>query len=76
MTTAARSTSSSRRASAKARCRRSSSIGPDGRPELVNYRGHGNVLIVDRLFAAAELRLGGEQQQKVRIVRDRRPAVA
>ena len=29
-----------------------------------------NVLIVDRLFAAAELRLGGEKQQKVRIVRN------
>ena len=29
-------------------------IGPEGRPELVNYRTYGNVLIVDRLFAAAE----------------------
>ena len=44
-------------------------IGPDGKPEIVNYRTYGNVLIVDRLFAAAELRLGGESQQKVRIVR-------
>jgi type IV secretion system protein VirB9 len=44
-------------------------IGPDGNTELVNYRAYGNVLIVDRLFAAAELRLGGENQQKVRIVR-------
>jgi P-type conjugative transfer protein TrbG len=44
-------------------------IGPEGKPELVNYRSHGNVLIVDRLFAAAELRLGNERQQKVRIVR-------
>ena len=44
-------------------------VGPDGKPEIVNYRTHGNVLIVDRLFAAAELRLGGENQQKVRIVR-------
>ncbi|MCK1328845.1 MULTISPECIES: P-type conjugative transfer protein TrbG [unclassified Bradyrhizobium] len=50
-------------------------IGPDGKTELVNYRAHGNVLIVDRLFAAAELRLGGEHQQKVRIVRtDGRPS--
>ncbi|MGY4175012.1 P-type conjugative transfer protein TrbG [Bradyrhizobium sp. USDA 4518] len=50
-------------------------IGPDGKTELVNYRAYGNVLIVDRLFAAAELRLGGEHQQKVRIVRtDRRPS--
>lgn len=44
-------------------------IGPDGKTEIVNYRAYGNVLIVDRLFAAAELRLGGEHQQKVRIVR-------
>ena len=44
-------------------------VGPDGKPEVVNYRTYGNVLIVDRLFAAAELRLGGENQQKVRIVR-------
>ncbi|WP_050401246.1 MULTISPECIES: P-type conjugative transfer protein TrbG [Bradyrhizobium] len=50
-------------------------IGPDGKTELVNYRAYGNVLIVDRLFAAAELRLGGEHQQKVRIVRtDGRPS--
>ncbi|MCK1364306.1 P-type conjugative transfer protein TrbG [Bradyrhizobium sp. 62] len=50
-------------------------IGPDGKTELVNYRAHGSVLIVDRLFAAAELRLGGEHQQKVRIVRtDGRPS--
>jgi type IV secretion system protein TrbG len=45
-------------------------IGPDGKPELVNYRAYKNLLIVDRLFAAAELRLGGEKQQKVRIVRN------
>jgi type IV secretion system protein VirB9 len=44
-------------------------IGPDGKPEIVNYRTYRNVLIVDRLFAAAELRLGGEEQQKVRITR-------
>jgi P-type conjugative transfer protein TrbG len=44
-------------------------IGPDGKTEIVNYRAYQNVLIVDRLFAAAELRLGGESQQKVRIVR-------
>jgi type IV secretion system protein VirB9 len=50
-------------------------IGPDGKTQLVNYRAYGNVLIVDRLFAAAELRLGGEYQQKVRIVRtDGRPS--
>ena len=45
-------------------------LGPDGQTELVNYRAYRNVLIVDRLFAAAELRLGGEKQQKVRIVRN------
>jgi type IV secretion system protein VirB9 len=44
-------------------------IGPDGGTELVNTRVHGNVLIVDRLFAAAELRLGGKDQQRVRILR-------
>jgi P-type conjugative transfer protein TrbG len=50
-------------------------IGADGKTQLVNYRAYGNVLIVDRLFAAAELRLGGEHQQKVRIVRtDGRPS--
>ncbi len=50
-------------------------VGPDGKTELVNYRAWGNVLIVDRLFAAAELRLGGEDQQKVRIIRtDGRPS--
>jgi type IV secretion system protein TrbG len=45
-------------------------IGQDGQSELVNYRVYRNVLIADRLFAAAELRLGGERQQKVRIVRN------
>jgi type IV secretion system protein VirB9 len=44
-------------------------IGPDGGADLVNYRVRGNHMIVDRLFAAAELRLGGEHQEKVRIVR-------
>jgi type IV secretion system protein TrbG len=45
-------------------------IGPAGGAELVNYRVQGNHMIVDRLFAAAELRLGGQHQQVVRIVRD------
>jgi type IV secretion system protein TrbG len=49
-------------------------IGAEGGAELVNYRVQGNHLIVDRLFAAAELRLGGDPQKKVRIVRtDGRP---
>lgn len=44
-------------------------IGPEGGAELVNYRVRGNYYIVDRLFAAAELRLGEEPQQVVRISR-------
>jgi type IV secretion system protein VirB9 len=44
-------------------------IGADGGTELVNYRTRQNYYIVDRLFAGAELRLGGDNQQKVRIVR-------
>jgi type IV secretion system protein TrbG len=50
-------------------------IGQEGEPELVNYRVYRNILIADRLFAAAELRLGGDKQRKVRIVRadGRRP---
>jgi type IV secretion system protein TrbG len=44
-------------------------IGSNGGTELVNYRTRQNYYIVDRLFAAAELRLGGDNQQKVRIVR-------
>ena len=44
-------------------------IGPDGKPALVNYRVRGATYIVDRLFAAAELRLGTDPQQVVRIVR-------
>jgi P-type conjugative transfer protein TrbG len=43
--------------------------GPDGRPNLVNYRIRGSYYIVDRLFAAAELRLGEAPQRVVRIVR-------
>ena len=47
-----------------------------GEPQIANSRIHQNILIVDRLFGAAELRLGsGERQQTVRIVRtDGRPA--
>jgi type IV secretion system protein VirB9 len=44
-------------------------IGAQGGAELVNYRVQRNHMIVDRLFAAAELRLGGDPQQIVRIVR-------
>ena len=52
-------------------------VGAEGdSSELVNYRVRGHYMIVDRLFAAAELRFGaGDRQQRVRIVRtDRRPA--
>jgi type IV secretion system protein TrbG len=51
-------------------------IGPGGdTSELVNYRVRGYHMIVDRLFAAAELRLGGkESEQRIRIARtDGRP---
>jgi P-type conjugative transfer protein TrbG len=44
-------------------------VGPTGENELVNYRVRGNYYIVDRLFAAAELRLGQDPQQVVRISR-------
>ncbi|MCG2842259.1 P-type conjugative transfer protein TrbG [Sandaracinobacter sp. RS1-74] len=51
-------------------------IGADGEAQIVNSRIHQHILIVDRIFAAAELRLGsGQRQQTVRIVRtDGRPA--
>ena len=51
-------------------------LGNDGEPQLVNSRIYQNILIVDRIFGAAELRLGsGKQQQTVRIVRtDGKPA--
>ncbi|MEM7710578.1 MAG: P-type conjugative transfer protein TrbG [Pseudomonadota bacterium] len=45
-------------------------LGPDGAPEIANTRVIRNVLVVDRLFAAAELRLGvGRSAQAVRITR-------
>jgi type IV secretion system protein VirB9 len=44
-------------------------IGPDGKSALVNYRVRGTTYIVDRLFAAAELRLGTAPQRVVRISR-------
>jgi len=48
-------------------------IGAKGEAELVNYRVAGRYMIVDRLFARAELRLGGRKgQQTVRIVSNRR----
>lgn len=48
-------------------------IGAKGEAELVNYRVSGRYMIVDRLFARAELRLGGRKGQKtVRIISNRR----
>ncbi|MGE0184038.1 MAG: P-type conjugative transfer protein TrbG [Parvularculaceae bacterium] len=41
----------------------------NGEPELVNYRMRGAYYVVDRLFAAAELRLGQKRQDIVRIIR-------
>lgn len=45
-------------------------IGMGGNTELVNYRARQNYYVVDRLFAAAELRLGDkDSERRVRIVR-------
>lgn len=44
-------------------------IDGSGKPALVNYRVKGATYVVDRLFAAAELRHGTAPQQVVRIVR-------
>ena len=45
-------------------------LGNDGEPQIVNSRIHQNILIADRIFGAAELRLGSDdRQQTVRIVR-------
>ncbi|TCO06991.1 TrbG/VirB9 family P-type conjugative transfer protein, partial [Camelimonas lactis] len=45
-------------------------IGPEGEAQIANTRVYRNILIVDRLFGAAELRLGsGKHQQTIRIVR-------
>ncbi|WP_438275461.1 P-type conjugative transfer protein TrbG [Nitrobacter sp.] len=51
-------------------------IGPEGEAQIANTRIHQHILIVDRLFGAAELRLGsGDRQQTVRIIRtDGRPS--
>jgi type IV secretion system protein VirB9 len=45
-------------------------IASSGRAELVNYRLSGRYYVVDRLFSAAELRLGEKHQLVVRIVRE------
>lgn len=45
-------------------------LGIKGDAQLVNYRMSGRFYVVDRLFEAAELRLGAKKQAIVRIVRD------
>ena len=44
-------------------------LGDKGEAELVNYRMSGRYYVVDRLFAAAELRLGAKKQAIVQITR-------
>jgi len=46
-------------------------VGANGKTgDLVNYRVDGNHMIVDRLFATAELRMGGKgADRRVRIIR-------
>lgn len=44
-------------------------VGDNGEAQLVNYRVRGPYYIVDGLFGAAELRLGGKRQAVVRIER-------
>jgi len=41
-----------------------------GGPQLVNYRLRGRYYVVDRLFDAAELRIGGKDAVRVRITRE------
>jgi type IV secretion system protein VirB9 len=43
--------------------------GPNGNHDLVNYRVRGNYYVVDQLFTQAELRLGQNHQQVVKIRR-------
>lgn len=45
-------------------------VGPTGEAELVNYRVRGRYYVIDRIFDAAELRLGTKKQQVVRIARN------
>lgn len=48
-------------------------LGADGKAELVNYRQRDRFYVVDRIFDAAELRLGLKKSQVVRIDRVSRP---
>jgi len=48
-------------------------IGPDKKPEMLNYRVKDDMYIVDRLFDRAELVLGaGKKARKVEIIRETR----
>jgi P-type conjugative transfer protein TrbG len=49
-------------------------IGADGKAELVNYRLRDRFYVIDRIFDAAELRLGFKKSQVVRIQRVSRPS--
>lgn len=52
-------------------------IGTGGAAELVNYRVSGRYMLVDRLFAEAELRIGDRKsEQRVRIRANRRRAMS
>jgi type IV secretion system protein VirB9 len=44
-------------------------VGSDGTSQLVNYRVAGSYYIVDQMFGIAELRLGADNQQVVRITK-------
>jgi type IV secretion system protein VirB9 len=44
-------------------------VGPKGEAELLNFRQRGHFYVVDRLFDAAELRLGLKHQDIVRVTR-------
>lgn len=44
-------------------------IAPDGEAQMVNYRQQGGLIVVDRVFDRAELRLGDRRPQVVRIIR-------
>jgi len=48
-------------------------VGRNGDSQLVNYRINGSYYIIDRLFAVAELRLGEDDQEVVRIERTAAP---
>jgi type IV secretion system protein VirB9 len=47
-------------------------LGEQGKAELVNYRVRNNYYVVDRLFRAAELRIGTKNQTVVRISKGQR----